>query len=128
MKAEQEIDINTSSIAILGLSYKKNTISIKNSPSIYLINSLNSPNIHVYDPVVKQEHFENKNIKFFNSALDACVGCDVLIVMTPWDEFSSLDVSKLKSLLKGDLIIDPYKALPMKNVLNLGLRYKTLGI
>ena len=128
LKAEEKIDINTSSIAILGLSYKNNTISIKNSPSIYLINSLDSSNIHVYDPVVKQEHYDNKSIKFFNSALDACDGCEVLIIMTPWEEFSSLDINKLKLLLKGDLIIDPYKALSKKNILNSGLRYKTLGI
>ena len=128
LKIEKKLDLNTSSIAILGLSYKKNTISIKNSPSIYLINSLGSRKIHVYDPVVKQEHYNNKNIKFFNSALDACDGCEVLIIMTPWEEFVSIDINKLKLLLKGDLIIDPYKALSKNLFLNSGFRYKTLGI
>ena len=39
-------------VSILGLAYKENTNSIKNSPSINLINKLKKNNLRIHDPVV----------------------------------------------------------------------------
>ena len=40
-------------LGLLGLTYKENTNSIKNSPSIKLINKFSDRDIIFYDPVVK---------------------------------------------------------------------------
>ena len=45
---------NIKTIAILGLAYKAKTNSIKNSPSLLLINKLKHKyNINIFDPVIK---------------------------------------------------------------------------
>ena len=41
-------------VGILGLAYKVNTSSIKNSPAIELINSISSRKVFVFDPAVKK--------------------------------------------------------------------------
>ncbi len=53
--------IDASIVAILGLAYKANTHSIKNSPSIVLINLLKTTKsqIQVHDPAVKKENIED---------------------------------------------------------------------
>ena len=44
--------INNPKIAILGLSYKANTNSIKNAPSVKLLNKLKENKVIAYDPVI----------------------------------------------------------------------------
>ena len=42
-------------IAILGLTYKENTQSIKNSPSIALLNKIQGHSIAAFDPVAEMD-------------------------------------------------------------------------
>ena len=48
-------------IAILGLTYKENTHSLKNSPSIALISKIDGHSIKAYDPAA-EENATNYNI------------------------------------------------------------------
>ena len=50
---QEKINMPVRKISILGLSYKVNTNSIKNSPSIDLIQKLKNYEIKVYDPLIK---------------------------------------------------------------------------
>ncbi|MDC2978898.1 hypothetical protein OAZ15_04785, partial [Pelagibacteraceae bacterium] len=69
LKSMKEFD-DLKNIGIMGLSYKKNTNSIKNSPSILLIKQINNYcnkknkriKIKVYDPVVKNKIISEKVI------------------------------------------------------------------
>jgi UDPglucose 6-dehydrogenase len=113
-------------IAVLGLAYKENTDSIKNSPSLVLLDSLQNIEVIVYDPAVSAKSLGLK-VKDANSALDAINGADVLAIMTPWPEFSELSVKKIFETMRGKIVIDPYRILNMSEAIELGLRYKTLG-
>ena len=104
-----------SKIALLGLSYKANTDSIKNSPGVMVLNKLkNKYKIKTYDPVVKK--LDNLNVDFTSSSIEALKGSEVLMVMTPWKEFSSLSIDTIKKFMKGNIIIDPYGAINLKNL------------
>ena len=94
-------------IAVWGLAYKINTHSIKNSPSLRLLRSLSPFKINAYDPVVKHlSGYDHVNI--CDSALAACNGADVLIVMTPWDEFKSFKIEDIAKEMKTPVVIDPF--------------------
>ena len=62
-----------------------------------------------------------------NNIYDAIEGCDVLIIMTPWQQFKKIDPNKVKSLMRGNFIIDPFNVfntnLPKINQ----LKYFSLG-
>lgn len=90
-------------IALLGLTYKENINSLKNSPSISLIKKLKDQFFNVYDPKIKNE-LKFQNIKQYNNLSKTISKSDVIIIATPWKEFEVLNLnnSQIKS------IIDPY--------------------
>jgi UDPglucose 6-dehydrogenase len=95
-------------IGILGLAYKENTHSVKNSPAIELLEALPDIHIQAYDPVVKSLQ-TRKKIHLCASAVDAAKNADILCVMTPWDEFRQLDWEKMTAAMRGKILIDPYQ-------------------
>jgi UDPglucose 6-dehydrogenase len=114
-------------IGVLGLAYKQDTHSVKNSPSIALLESLKSFSVRVYDPVVPVSAAPNPVIFGAKSALEACEGADVLVIMTPWSEFSRLCPSAIAHAMRGVLVIDPYATLKAADCRQAGLEYITLG-
>lgn len=115
-------------IAILGLAYKENTHSVKNSPAILLLGSLRSYETRLYDPVVSSDKVIGAKSYFAKDSLDACKSADVLLIMTPWDEFRDLKISDIKNALSGNIIIDPYKVLNRIACVAKNINYHTLGV
>ena len=114
-------------VAVWGLAYKINTKSMKNSPSQVLLSNIQGISVKVYDPQALIDQQEFPDVKQVASPIEACLNADVLIIMTPWPEFGSIDFSEIKNSLKGDVIIDPYKAINGLLVEQSGFKYKTLG-
>ncbi len=98
-------------LCVLGLAYKINTHSIKNSPAIELIQALPQIAIHAYDPVVKTLP-AGMNVTCAGSAVEAAKKADMLCVMTPWEEFKELDWKKIRAAMRGKVILDPYRVIP----------------
>jgi UDPglucose 6-dehydrogenase len=115
-------------IGIWGLAYKQNTHSIKNSPSLTLLHAIPECQIRVFDPVVPASVVPNKKHVASISELDACQGADVLIVMTPWEQFSKIQPGDILNKMKGNLILDPYNILDKGELIKLGFKYLTLGV
>ena len=111
-------------LAILGLTYKENTNSIKNSPSLALLEYLKTYTLQVYDPAVQCAILPLEMNK--SSVEEAIRDADVLIIMTPWDEFKKLTPSALKKHMSGKIIIDPYRVLE-ENIFKTDFEYLTLG-
>ncbi|MDP3723042.1 MAG: nucleotide sugar dehydrogenase [Candidatus Omnitrophota bacterium] len=113
-------------IAMWGLAYKPETQSTKNSPALALIEALAPCSIQAYDPQVVLED-RAANVTQAASALEACRDADALVVMTPWPEFSTIDVAQIREQMAGRVIIDPFGALDRQRCRALGLRHLRLG-
>jgi UDPglucose 6-dehydrogenase len=114
-------------LGILGLAYKENTHSVKNSPSLALIRELALWPIRVFDPVVPSTAAPHPQVTGTSSALEAARGVDALVIMTPWPEFRSLSCADLANIMKGRLVLDPYRVLDAAAARTAGLAYQTLG-
>ncbi len=96
-------------VAILGLAFKPNTDDIRESPSIYLINIINEEggSIKAYDPIsndnMKQVY---PDIEYCLNWKEACKNADAVAVITEWNEFRSINLEALGSLLKAPVILD----------------------
>jgi UDPglucose 6-dehydrogenase len=113
-------------IAILGLAYKENTHSLKNAPSLVLLDNLGGhTEIVVYDPVVKADVLPD--LTHCESALEACRDADVLFLTTPWPEFRELDVSLLAEVMRGRAVVDPYGMLDSDATRGAGFAHFVLG-
>jgi UDPglucose 6-dehydrogenase len=113
---------------ILGLAYKENTHSTKNSPSLALIAHLQSWPIRVYDPTVPASAVIHPAATGAASALEAARGSDALLIMTPWPEFRGLSPTDLAVAMRGRVIVDPFRMLAGEAFRAAGFSYFTLGV
>jgi UDPglucose 6-dehydrogenase len=113
---------------VLGLAYKQDTHSTKNSPSLALLAHLAPFRVRVFDPVVPASAIPNPRCHAATSELDACEGADALAIMTPWVQFGKLDPAQIAGRLRGRLVLDPYAVLKAAACRAAGLQYHTLGM
>jgi len=112
-------------IGILGLSYKENTSSIKNSPTIFLLKKFKNHTIKIYDPKAKLTKKYSNCIQ--KKDIDSVIyGCEILIIMTAWKNFKNLE-EKINKIKKKIIIIDPHKMLDQSLIKNKYLKYFKLG-
>jgi UDPglucose 6-dehydrogenase len=114
-------------IAVLGLAYKQDTRSTKNSPSLALLAHLAPFRVRVFDPVVPASEAAHPRCHAASSELDACEGADALAVMTPWAQFGRLDAPQIAKRLRGRVVLDPYAVFKATACRAAGLEYRTLG-
>lgn len=114
-------------LALWGLAYKQDTLSVKNSPSLALARALEPFEKIAYDPQVKSLPGPIANLAIAGSALEACRGSDALIIMTPWREFSTIDPAAISRAMSGDVLIDPFGMLPEGPCRDDGFSYHKLG-
>ncbi len=121
--------VKGSKIVVLGISYKKNTGDIRNTPSDIIISELNDmkAEVYAYDPYITKEETEkkcaiySKPIEIFNEA-------DCIILATDHDKFSKLDMKKVKSLAKQDcLIVDGRGFFDKSTIKSIGFEYMGVG-
>ena len=113
-------------VAVLGLAYKENTRSIKNSPAIACLTELAGAELVVFDPVV-----EGSVVPFCQAArgaMEAATGADVLAILTPWAEFKALDPGELAKVMRGRILIDPHRCIDALEAVVAGFDYVTLGV
>lgn len=113
-------------ICVLGLTYKEDTHSTKNSASLTLLEHLTPANVTVFDPGAAVDA-AGPDIRRMCTALDAVVGADVLLIMTPWEHFRAITAQNLKDTMRGTIVIDPYRMLERTALQSYGFTYITLG-
>ncbi|MDA0782645.1 MAG: UDP-glucose/GDP-mannose dehydrogenase family protein [Rickettsiales bacterium] len=119
-------------IGILGLTFKANTDDMRYSPSTVIISQLlaKGANISVYDPEGMNEakkELTQESIIWCKTARKAIMDSDIVVIITEWDEFKNLDISEVKKLMKGNIVVDLRNILDAKAVEQEGLRYICLG-
>ena len=114
-------------ICVLGLAYKPDTHSIKNSPSIALISQLKNYQIKAHDPVVRSQSHDFFHVTQEEESIKAIADADVVIIMTPWAEYKNLSVELLIKHMRGKTVIDPYRTLKFPEHQRDNLSYYSLG-
>jgi UDPglucose 6-dehydrogenase len=113
-------------VAVLGLAYKENTHSTKNSPALVLLEHLRARKVTVHDPAVPASV-----VPWAIGAADplaAAKDADVLVIATPWPQYRSLKPADLARVMAGRTIIDPYRVLDARACAQAGFTYRTLGM
>ncbi len=98
-------------VAVLGLAFKPNTDDMRAAPSLSIIAGLKKRGLKVvaFDPVAmpKAEPLpELKGVEMAADAYDAARGASAVVIITEWNEFRTLDLAKLKRLMKKPVLCD----------------------
>ena len=123
-------DLTGKTIAILGLSFKPNTDDMRDAPSLTIISKLQDKGakIRAYDPAAMDEakHLL-KAVTFADGAYAAIKGADALVIITEWDEFRALDMSRVKDNLAAPVLIDLRNIYQPAQMAELGFDYVSVG-
>ena len=129
-KIKKALDVKNKTIGILGLAFKPNTDDMRFAPSIDIIKSLqnNGAKIKAYDPkAMGKARNILSNVVLCNSPYEVAKGSDALVILTEWKEFVTLDLKKIKSLMKNPLIVDGRNIYNLEYVKKQGFRYVSVG-
>jgi len=123
-------NLKNKTIGILGLSFKPNTDDMRDAPSIVVINKLleMGAKIKAYDPVSMENAKKIfKNVEFHPDSYSTAKGCDILIVMTEWNEFRQLDLLKIKNSMKDPIFLDGRNIYEPHELREMGFIYAGVG-
>ncbi|MDR2049527.1 MAG: nucleotide sugar dehydrogenase, partial [Treponema sp.] len=95
-------------IAVLGLAFKQNTDDMRESPAINICLGLaaKGAKLRLSDPAAFKEaawHFKaiENAVYYADDEYHAVEGAHALAILTPWNQYRNLDLSRIKSLLSG---------------------------
>jgi UDPglucose 6-dehydrogenase len=118
-------------LAIWGLAFKPNTDDIRFAPSIFIIDNLLKQkfSLTVYDPeaIKNIKMIFSNRIQYATSSYQAVKGADGLVILTEWNEFKQIDLSKVKKLLKKPFIFDGRNIYKPDVIKTLGFKYFSIG-
>ena len=85
-------------IAFLGVTFKPNTDDMRDSSSLKMIPylSIKGAILSYYDPSGEKNEFKKiKNCSYKTNIKSNCHNADLIIILTEWDEFKSIDFKKI---------------------------------
>ena len=85
-------------ISLLGVTFKPNTDDMRDSTSLKMIPYFCNRGavVSYYDPSGKKEVFSNlKNCQYKKNIKENCSNADLIILLTEWEEFKSVDFKKI---------------------------------
>ena len=122
-------NLKNKKIAILGVTFKPNTDDMRDSTSLKMIPYYckQGASITYYDPSGEKTEFKKlKNCIFKKNIKDTCKDSDLIILLTEWDEFKSLDFKKLNKK-KNFKIYDLRNLYNPEEMLNKKIKYFSVG-
>ena len=123
-------DVEGKRIAVLGLSFKPNTDDMREAPSLQIIPFLQDEgaNIAAFDPVAMEEAKEVlENVEWAEDAYAAATDADALVIITEWNEFRALSISRLAEVMKEKRMIDMRNIYKPDDMRQRGFHYISVG-
>ncbi len=132
--AEKIIDafggVKGKTVAILGVTFKPNTDDMRDSPSLDIIPALQAAGatVRAFDPEGMQEAEKMlAGVKWTQNGYEAINGADGVVILTEWNEFRALDLTRVKAQLKRPLIVDLRNIYTLREMADAGIEYHSVG-
>jgi UDPglucose 6-dehydrogenase len=131
-KLDQALDgLKGKTIGVLGLSFKPNTDDIRDAPALDIIRMLLDAGATVqgFDPqAMKASKEVIPNLILCENPYEVAQGADALLLATEWNAFKSLDFNKIKTNMKGNIILDGRNIWDRYELHKMGFNYIGIGV
>jgi UDPglucose 6-dehydrogenase len=117
-------------IGLLGLAFKPNTDDMREAPSAHIASLLQAEGAKVrgYDPVAMEVAARvAPHIGLAADPYDLASKADALVVVTEWNEFKNLDLTRIRDLMKRPVLIDGRNIYDPQAMMDLGFHYRGVG-
>ena len=106
-------DLSQKNIAVLGITFKPKTDDMRDASALVILPKLveAGASLKIFDPEGKKEgswrleHIQ-ASITFCGNEYEALEEADALIILTEWNQFRQLDISRVKQTMKGRYFFD----------------------
>lgn len=122
--------VDGKTIAVLGLTFKPNTDDMRDAPSLIIIPELQKrgAKIKAFCPEGMREAKNLlNNVEYCENSYDCLEGANAAVIITEWDEFRALDITRISQMLKDKVLVD------LRNIYNAaefegsGIAYSSIG-
>ena len=124
-------NIENPKIAVLGLAFKNGTDDCRESPAMEIIYELleHKANITAYDPKAMGTacHLLDNKIQYADDMYSCLKDADVVAILTEWQEFKSLDLTKAGHLMNNKIMVDCRNLIDAKQAIKAGFTYQCIG-
>ncbi|GMR05219.1 MAG: nucleotide sugar dehydrogenase [Thermodesulfobacteriota bacterium] len=117
-------------IGVLGLAFKPNTDDIRESPAMDIVKVMLEAGARVkaYDPAGMDNAREVlPEVEYCNDTYEAADGSDALVILTEWNQFRKLDLTRMKGLLTSPKVVDLRNIYDPVMMRSLGFEYVSVG-
>jgi len=118
-------------VGLLGLTFKPDTDDLRDAPALILIEQLNrlGAKVKAYDPIISQTGMRHglSGVLVETDAERLADGCDALVLVTEWQQFSTLDYGKMAKLMLHPVMIDGRNFLDPQTMIKAGFQYVGVG-
>lgn len=118
-------------IAIWGLAFKPETDDIREAPAITIIHKLlkAGAKVKAYDPEAMPNFKEQvtEAIAYCEDMYETLEGADALAIVTEWSLFRMPDFDLIKSKLSAPAVFDGRNVYNVKDMLDMGFHYESIG-
>jgi len=122
--------LNQKVVGLLGLAFKPNTDDLREAPSLDIARVLLAAGAHVrgYDPAaMERTRTLLPELDYAKDAYQLASGADALVVVTEWNEFRQLDLTRLKTSMRTPVVIDGRNIYVPATMRSLGFTYRSIG-
>jgi UDPglucose 6-dehydrogenase len=117
-------------IGLLGLAFKPNTDDVRDAPSLTIARSIvnQGGKVRAYDPVAMETaSSEFSAMGLCETPYEVAEGADAVIVITEWNEFKQLDMTRLRDLMKTPNLVDARNLYDPSDMQAIGFVYRGMG-
>ena len=117
-------------IGLLGLAFKPNTDDLREAPSVDIAKVLLAAGATVrgYDPAAMQRmQALLPELEYSRDAYEVASGADAIVIVTEWNEFRHLDLTRLKTSMRTPVIVDGRNIYVPATMRSLGFTYRGIG-
>ncbi|MEM7529799.1 MAG: UDP-glucose/GDP-mannose dehydrogenase family protein [Pseudomonadota bacterium] len=118
------------SIAVLGVTFKPNTDDMREAPSLTVVPALigAGARVAVTDPQGRKEgEGLLPGVIWCDDAYAAAHEADAVVILTEWNEFRALDLTRLRQTMKTPLMVDLRNIYRPEDAREAGFRYVSVG-
>lgn len=123
-------DVKGKRIGILGVSFKPDTDDMREAASLDIIPLLQKAgaDIQAYDPVAMTEAaLLLPDVEWLNDAYAVAQETDAMVILTEWNEFKALDLTKIAEAMNQPLLIDLRSVYALDEIAGTPFIYHSIG-
>ncbi len=123
-------NVRGKTVGLLGVTFKPNTDDMRDAPSLAIVQALQDAGVNVvaYDPEgMEAAKPLMPGVEFRSDPYAVAQGADALALVTEWNAFRALDLSRIASAMRTPVLVDLRNIYQPEEVRRQGFHYSSVG-